>query len=180
MKRFVFYFVLQIIDYELIMKLARLWQHALQTGIMTSKTELKIFIVDDDAICREFYKQHLLNMGFENVMLFDNGQQCIDQLDQNPDIILLDHQMKPIDGLDTLKKIKRFNPDIFLIYISGQDDLEVAVNALKYGAFDYIIKGNAKEEEKLVAVMNKILVVIELLSKKTSGKWSKFLSLFSN
>ena len=145
---------------------------------MELKIDLSIFIVDDDPICREIYKQHLKNMGFTNVQLYDNGQQCVNDLTQMPDIIFLDHEMKPITGMETLKKIKRFNPDIFLVYISAQEDMQVAINALKYGAFDYIIKGQ-QDEEKITSIMLRIANVIELISEKTAPKWRKFLSLLT-
>ena len=145
---------------------------------MQSINELSIFIIDDDPVCRELYKQYLLNMGVTRIALFDNGQQCINELTKKPDIILLDHQMSPMNGLDTLKKIKRFDPNIYLIYISGQRDMKVAIDALKYGAFDYVIKGDL-EDELLGTIINKILNVMELVRRKTPGRFSKLFNFFS-
>lgn len=145
---------------------------------MNANKNLKFFVVDDDPICREIYRQYLVNLGFSDVELFDNGQDCINELTRNPDVILLDHNMYPMDGLDTLKKIKRFNPDIYLIYVSAQDNMQVTIDALKYGAFDYIIKGY-KEEEMLSNVVDKITTVMEMLTRKAPGKWSRFLSAFT-
>jgi len=102
---------------------------------------LKFFIVDDDPFYRMLYRQHLLNLGFKQNILFDNGQDCIDKIDLEPDVIFLDYDMKPVNGLEVLLKIKRCNPNIHLLLISGQKDLQVAVNALNYGASGYIIKG---------------------------------------
>lgn len=147
---------------------------------MEQRAALKVFIVDDDPICKELYRQYLINIGLEDIQLFDNGQDCLNALTQNPDIILLDHQMAPMDGLETLKKIKRFNPDIYLVFISGQHDLQVAVNALKYGAFDYVIKGAAGNKAAIVGVIEKIITIRALLSRKAPGdKWSRLLSFFS-
>ena len=145
---------------------------------MNFNKDLSIFVIDDDPVCQELYKQYLLNMGFTRISLFDNGQQCINELTRKPDIILLDHQMAPMDGMETLKKIKRFDPDIYLIYISAQKDMKVAIDALKYGAFDYIIKGNL-EEDLLGAIIHKIIDVMELVAKKTPGRINKFFSFFS-
>jgi DNA-binding NtrC family response regulator len=140
--------------------------------------DLSIFIVDDDPMCSQIYKQYLKNLGYTNVELFDNGQQCINELTRKPDIIFLDHEMTPINGMDTLKKIKRFNPDIYLVYISAQEDMQVAINALKYGVFDYVIKGEL-EEQKIVSVMLKIVNVMELLSEKSAPKWRKLMSFLT-
>ncbi len=145
---------------------------------MNFNKDLSIFVIDDDPVCQELYKQYLLNMGFTRISLFDNGQQCINELTRKPDIILLDHQMAPMNGMETLKKIKRFDPDIYLIYISAQQDMKVAIDALKYGAFDYIIKGNM-EEDLLGAIIHKIIDVMELVAKKTPSRMNKFFSFFS-
>ncbi len=145
---------------------------------MNFNKDLNIFVIDDDPVCQELYRQYLLNMGFTRITLFDSGQQCINELTRQPDIILLDHQMAEINGLETLKKIKRFNPDIYLIYISAQKDMKVAIDALKYGAFDYIIKGNM-EEELLGAIIQKIIDVMDLVSRKSPGRINRFLSFFS-
>jgi DNA-binding NtrC family response regulator len=145
---------------------------------MTSKKELTVFVVDDDPIYRALYKQYLLNMGFEKIEMISNGQECINRLIENPDIILLDHQMTPIDGLETLKKIKRFNPNIYLVYLSGQANMKVTIDALKYGAFDYIIKSNKLEEEQIAVVIKKILNVKELIASQPKGILKKLLNLF--
>lgn len=146
---------------------------------MENTSALKVFIVDDDDICRELYCRYLVNMGFEDVRLFDNGQDCLNALTERPDIILLDHQMTPVDGLETLKKIKRFNPDIYLIFISGQENIQIAVNALKYGAFDYVMKG-ADNEAAIIAIIEKIITIRTLLSRKAPGdKWTRLRSFFS-
>lgn len=146
---------------------------------MISKKELKVFIVDDDRIYRALYKQYLLNMGFEKIEMISNGQECINRLIENPDIILLDHQMTPIDGLETLKKIKRFNPNIYLVYLSGQANMKVTIDALKYGAFDYIIKSTMLEEEQIAVVINKILDLKELMASRPKGFFKKLLNSFA-
>ena len=146
---------------------------------MTSKKELTVFVVDDDPIYRALYKKYLLNLGFEKIEMISNGQECINRLVENPDIILLDHQMTPIDGLETLMKIKRFNPNIYLVYLSGQANMKVTIDALKYGAFDYIIKSNKLEEEQIALVINKILNVKELMASQPKGIIKKLLNLFA-
>ena len=108
---------------------------------METNTELKIFVVDDDPFSLTMYEHHLRNLGYTNVTAFENGTACLNNLTKQPDLIFLDHQMEILNGVDVLKKIKRFNPNTFVVFISAQDDVQTAVNSLKYGAFDYIIKG---------------------------------------
>lgn len=138
----------------------------------------KIFIVDDDPMYQEICKQYLDNIGFKNITLFDNGQDCVNRLTEEPDVIFLDHEMYPIDGMEVLKKIKRFNPDIYLVVLSAQENMQVAVNVLKYGAFDYIIKGN-DENKRIADVMNKIEQISELLKQKNTSRLSKLLSFLT-
>ena len=115
----------------------------------------KFFIVDDDAFCRMRYNQHLMNLGFNDNILFDNGLDCINKLNLQPDIIFLDYNMHPYNGLEMIEKINRLNPDIYLLLISGQRDMQVAINALKSGAFDYVIKGE-NDLDKISSVLQKM------------------------
>ncbi len=108
---------------------------------MENKAHVKIFLVDDDLFCLSIYRQHLNNLGYENISTFDNGISCVNSLSQQPQVIFLDHSMEGVTGLEVLKKIKSFSPDIYVIFISGQEDAETAISSLRYGAFDYIIKG---------------------------------------
>src|SRR5580692_3358771 len=92
---------------------------------------LKFFIVDDDPFSRSFYHQHLINLGFKNHVLFDNGHDCIEKLDLLPDIIFLDYDMQPINGIEVLQRVKKHNPHIHLLIISSQKNKEVISEAKK-------------------------------------------------
>lgn len=143
---------------------------------MEEKASLSIFIVDDDPFCRSLYQRHLHNLGYNQIRLFSDGQECLDSLTDQPDVIFLDHRMEPLDGLEMLRKIKRFNSDIYLVIISGQDDVQVAVNALKFGAFDYIIKGD-NDFEKIESVLKKIQDVRALLQERPKKRWHRLFSM---
>jgi DNA-binding NtrC family response regulator len=105
------------------------------------------------------YQQHLLNLGFNNIYLFDNGEDCLNNLHMKPDIIMVDYDMTPFDGLELIRKIRKIDPAIYLLLISGQKDIKVALDALRSGAFDYIIKG----EEDLAMISNATAKVRELV-----------------
>jgi DNA-binding NtrC family response regulator len=101
------------------------------------------FVVDDDMIYQQFMQGHMKNLGYQ-VRSFLNGKSCLDHLHQNPDLIILDHQLEEEEnGLDVLRKIKRMKPKVPVIYLSAQNDLSAAVQALKFGSFDYIEKNPA-------------------------------------
>src|SRR3954466_11841716 len=116
----------------------------------------KFFIVDDDAHCRMRFQRHLVNLGYHNNMLFDNGIDCLQQLDYQPDIIFLDYDMKPINGMEILQKIKQHNPNIHVLFISGLKDMNMAIKAIQNGAFDYIYKGD-KDLDSISEILTKIL-----------------------
>ncbi|MCZ8215550.1 MAG: response regulator [Cyclobacteriaceae bacterium] len=101
------------------------------------------FVVDDDLIYQQFMQGHMKNLGYA-VRSFYNGQSCLDELHQKPDLIILDHQLdEEENGLEVLRKIKEVSPKVPVIYLSAQNDLATAVQALKFGSFDYIEKNTA-------------------------------------
>jgi DNA-binding NtrC family response regulator len=144
---------------------------------METKTQFKFFIVDDDVFCANVYNQYLVNMNYNDITHYSNGIDCIDNLHQKPDIIFLDHNMEDINGFEVLKKIKRYDPNIYVVMISGQENIETAVDALKYGAFDYVIKGN-DVYEKLELIISKIIAVKEQLKNNYPGFIKRLLSIF--
>ncbi len=83
--------------------------------------------------------------------------------------------MDDMTGFEVLKKIKRYNPDIYIVMISGQENIKTAVDALKYGAFDYVIKdGNVCE--KLTQIINNISKVKQQLKKANPNFIQRLLS----
>lgn len=136
----------------------------------------KIFLVDDDAFSREIYHQHLQNMGCTQVQVFENGTDCLDALTAEPRVIFLDHRMDILNGVDVLKKIKRFNPNIYVVFLSGQDNIRVAVNSLKYGAFDYIVKGE-QEARMMEQCLLKIQELNQITRRQRKGIFQKLASL---
>lgn len=104
--------------------------------------KMKFFIVDDDHFSRMLYRQHLINLGYKNNILFDNGYDCIRKLDLSPDVIFLDYDMQPLNGLDVLQIVREHNPNIRLFIISSNTNKEIADEAARLGAWGYIKKGD--------------------------------------
>ncbi len=115
---------------------------------------LKIFVVEDD----EWYNRLLvynlsLNPDYE-IHTFTNGKNCLENLHLQPDVITLDYRLPDMKGLDVLKKVKEINEDIQVILISEQEDIDVVVELLKQGAYDYIVKSKDIRERLLNTVNN--------------------------
>lgn len=101
-----------------------------------------IFIVDDDPIFHRLIKSILNINNFTNILSCFTGEDCIERLSEQPNYIFLDYNLDGLNGLDVLEKIKSQCPNTHVIMISAQEKIDVAVNALKLGATDYIIKDN--------------------------------------
>jgi DNA-binding NtrC family response regulator len=144
---------------------------------MESLKQMRIFLVDDDLFTLSIYEKHLRNLGFADIQLYKDGHQCLNHLHQEPQIIFLDHHMDGLCGIETLKNIKRYDPNIYVIFISGQEDIQTAVNALKYGAFEYIIKHDG-DLAKIEDVLNKIEALQEMLRRGNGWLRSKIQSFF--
>lgn len=144
---------------------------------MEMQNQFKFFIVDDDVFCANVYEQYLTTLDYKDITAYSNGTECLNNLHLNPDIIFLDHNMEDITGFEVLKKIKRYNPNIYVVMISSQENMKTAIDALKYGAFDYVIKG-IDVCEKIGEVINKIIRVKEELAKSNPGIIRRLLSIF--
>ncbi len=139
---------------------------------MEGLDKLKIFIVDDDQFYLNIFSQYLSNLGVTDVALFDNGLDALNKLHDQPQVVFLDHNMDDITGYEVLKKIKRYNPDIYVVMITAQEDIKTAVDSLKHGAFDYIQKGQ-HDEERVKAVLEKILEIKKMLEQSNPGGFLK-------
>ncbi|MDB4107937.1 response regulator, partial [Bacteroidia bacterium] len=91
--------------------------------------------------------------------------------------ILLDYEMEGLNGFEVLRKIKRYNPNTYVIMMSSQDDVSNAVDTLKFGAFDYIIKGE-NDAAKLKSVLERIYKLEEQILAPRRSVFSKILSLY--
>jgi len=119
-----------------------------------SEKQFQVFVVEDN----DWYNQllvHTLSLNPDYVVhSFRNGGDCLDNLDREPDVITLDYRLPDMTGIDVLRRIKNLNPDIQVIMISEQSEINVVVELLKEGAYDYIIKTNDIRERLLNTVQN--------------------------
>ncbi len=101
-----------------------------------------ILIVDDEKDIRELVSDILVDEGY-STRLASNADECMDQINaEEPALMILDIWLKDsrMDGIDILKTVKRDNPNIPVVIISGHGNIEIAVAAIKQGAYDFIEK----------------------------------------
>ncbi len=100
----------------------------------------KIFIVEDDDVFAKILKHHLsLNAEYE-VEIFNNGKSFLKNLYKNPSVVTLDFYLPDLSGLEILNKIKEFNIDLPVVIVSGQQNISTAIEFLKKGVYDYVLK----------------------------------------
>ena len=112
---------------------------------MKNGKKIKLFLVDDDAVFLKSLEIEFLQHADFAIETFATGELCLENLSQNPDVIILDYHLDGIDknamnGIETLDKIKAFNPDIPVVMLSSQDKIDVAINCMHHRAFDYVVK----------------------------------------
>lgn len=100
----------------------------------------KILCVDDEPINLMIIEVNLMAEGYD-VYKVENGTAALQMLKEiKPQLVLLDIMMPGISGIDTLKEIKKIDPDVPVIMVSGVTDEATAKSALEYGAYDYVTK----------------------------------------
>lgn len=108
----------------------------------------RIFIVEDENWYGQFLQYHLsLNPDYE-IHWFTSGKDCLQHMHLKPSAVTVDYSLPDMTGAELLKKLQGYQPRLPVIIISGQEDLEVVVQLLKEGAYDYIIK-NDETRDKL-------------------------------
>lgn len=122
------------------------------------KIKIKIFVLDDDRYYGLFLKNALDNEEYD-VLYFQNEHECIQQLKMLPEILVLDHKLETVTGLEVLDEVKRqCKGKTQVIYLSAQEHVHIAVKALKEGAIAYVEKSG----EAVSAINEVISQVVKL------------------
>ncbi len=99
-----------------------------------------IFVVDDDITTRRLLEHSIAKLWGYRTSAFSNGEECIENLGEQPSLIILDIMMEGMTGLETLERIKAYDPHLPVIMLSAQEKIDVAVETMKLGAKDYFTK----------------------------------------
>ena len=100
----------------------------------------KILVIDDDPEVRMATRDFLSSKGYD-VSVAEGGRDALRQLDSSPaDVVLLDVAMPDMDGLETLKRIVSAHPNVPVIMVTGNADIEITSKVLQLGAADYVPK----------------------------------------
>ena len=100
----------------------------------------KILVIDDEPILRDSLEVALKTSGYD-VLTARTGEEGLERFQkENPDLVLLDHWLPGINGDEVLRRIKEEDPEIPIIIMTAQGSIEMAVNLMKMGAFDFLVK----------------------------------------
>ncbi|HXB12083.1 MAG TPA: response regulator [Bacteroidia bacterium] len=141
---------------------------------MDAKKEYSVFLVDDNKIFLSTLRNGLEGQfgSLLKISEYNTGEECLHDMDPLPDIIFLDYYLdtnenpNAMNGIKVLGAIKAISKDIVVIMLSSQDSLEVAVEAIKCGAYDYI----AKSESALVRILNTVINITENINTEKVKK----------
>ena len=99
-----------------------------------------ILVIDDDPLIRKTLSSHLTKDKFE-VHMAEDGSEGLEKYDLcNPDLVILDIRLPDMDGLEALRFIKEKNKNATIIIMTAYDDMKTTVDAIKLGAFEYLVK----------------------------------------
>lgn len=114
----------------------------------------RIFIVEDDIIFAKIISHHLSLNSDNEVEIYPDGKSLLKNLHKNPALISLDYNLPDMTGMEVMKQIKEEKPDIPVVIVSGQQDLATAIELLKKGAYDYLLKDQDTKDRMWNIVKN--------------------------
>jgi DNA-binding NtrC family response regulator len=100
----------------------------------------KILLVDDEERFRLTLGKRLTERQLD-VVTVGSGEEALREVKGKPfDVVILDVKMPGLDGIETLKEIKKINPDVEVVLLTGHASVDAAVDGMRLGAYDYLMK----------------------------------------
>ncbi len=141
-------------------------------------TKEHILIVDDDKAIRELLKEFFQELGYQ-ITTASNGSEAAEAINaHNFDCVISDHVMPDMNGLELLEQLRKQNKNIPFLMITGYPTLEIAVEVMKHGAYDYITKPLQLEDIRIKVERALHTKGLEKSLKKLSGiAWAIVISI---
>ncbi len=158
--------------------------HCCMGAIPMSAQETTIFVIDDDEIIRLSCEQILRKSGYK-VETFGKGHEGIERLRQfKPPLLVVDIKMPELDGFEVIKIVRKIDPDIVIVVITGYATIETAVDAMKMGAYDFLPKPFTPSELRLIIGRGlerwRLAREAQILRKQKEEIERKFVTLLSH
>jgi len=112
----------------------------------------KLFIVEDDPMFAEMLKDYLKSKPQWEVVYFSNGEDCVKEAYQDPDVVIIDYHLDGLksggmNGIETMVRLKKIAPACHCVFLSGQQRYGVALQTISHGAEKYIFKDESAFDE---------------------------------
>ncbi len=152
---------------------------------MKGHRPFRIFIVEDDLWYSSMLEYYLsLNPDYE-IKKFESAKAFLAKIHEKPDVVSLDYSLPDMNGDQLLTQIKDVSPDTKVIIISGQEDVKVAIDLLKKGANDYIVKDDDTKDRLWNTIQNirenvELKKELETLKEEVSRKYDFTKALIGN
>lgn len=111
-----------------------------------------IFVVEDNHIYKDLVVSYLKTHKYSNVESYLTGEEALKNMHKNPDVVIQDYLLDGMTGIEVLIKAKKIAPNVEFIFLSGNDNIDIAINSMKYGASNYIVK----DQQALPKMVEKI------------------------
>ncbi len=140
---------------------------------MDIKKSLLIYVVEDNQVYNRMVCEYLKRQNYTNVKSFFSGDECIKTVlnGENPDIVIQDYFLDDLNGIDVLKAIKAKSKNTEFIFLTSNENIEVAIECIAYGVHDYILKDKGDILTRLADKLNKVSKVI-FLRRKNKTLWT--------
>jgi len=106
------------------------------------KKPLRVFVVEDDPAYSTVLVHHLKKIGITDIHNFKSGEECIEALSKKPDVILLDFSLEGLNGLDTLRQIRKRKSKAKVAILTALESKEMHEKCLENGASAYLLKSD--------------------------------------
>lgn len=140
--------------YEMYFKSDFLCCPSIYIATMQNSFLTKVMVIEDDPVFGRVIQRALEQFDHFDIKLCNSGQDFFDNLHLNPDIVTIDYNLPDITGLEILRRVRKYNEEIATVVVSGQEKVEIVVDAYNNGANHYIMKNDSAVVELINIVRN--------------------------
>jgi DNA-binding NarL/FixJ family response regulator len=139
---------------------------------MDIKKYLLIYVVEDNLVYNRMVCEYLKKQNYTRVKSFVSGNECIKAVmnGENPNIVIQDYFLDDLNGIDVLKAVKAKYKEAEFIFLTSNENIEVAIECIAYGVQDYILKDKGDILNRLSEKIKKISKII-LIRRKNKIIW---------
>ncbi len=127
--------------------------------------ELNLFIVENDLLVGMALEDYLKKRFASCIRIstFKDGESCLEEVDSNTHVVILNHSLEGAKGLEVLKSIKETNPNTEVIMLSDREDIALAIESYQAGANNTVVKGTGSRKKLAVHVKRILMAPIRII-----------------